>query len=76
MSTHTVCFYGEIRKYQYFFVEKSVLSGATVNIVWYSSIPLLRPPLVLPKSGHISKAVLILNVEHISRLSAFSTNRY
>ena len=33
----------------------------------YSKIPLLRPSLVLPKSGLISGVVLILNVEHNSR---------
>ena len=37
----------------------------------YSSIPLLRPPLILPKSGLISGVVLILNVEHSSRSGAF-----
>ena len=38
-----------------------------VNISMYSKLPLLRPPLVLPKSGLISGMVLILNVEPSSR---------
>ena len=37
----------------------------------YCKIPLLRPPLVLPKSVLISRAVLILNVEHSSSKGAF-----
>ena len=28
MSTHNICFHGDIRKYQCFLVEKSVLSRA------------------------------------------------
>ena len=37
----------------------------------YCKIPLLRPPLVLPKNVLISRAVLILNVEHSSSRGAF-----
>ena len=28
MSTHNICFCGEIRKYQYFWIEKSALTSA------------------------------------------------
>ena len=31
MSTHNICFCEEIRKYQYFSVEKSALSGAMLK---------------------------------------------
>ena len=31
MSTHKVCFHGEIRKNQHFLVEKWALSGAMVT---------------------------------------------
>ena len=30
MSTHNICFYGEIKKFQYFWIEKSILSRAIV----------------------------------------------
>ena len=36
MSTHNICFRGEIRKYQYFFAEKkkSTLSGTVLSGYW------------------------------------------
>ena len=32
MSTHNICFRGEIRKYQHFLDEKSALSVAMYNV--------------------------------------------
>ena len=33
MNTHNFCFYGELRKYEYFSVEKLVLSGAMFTVL-------------------------------------------
>ena len=39
MSTHNICFHGEIRKYQYFWIEKSILSRAMALFLRYIFYP-------------------------------------
>ena len=31
MSTHNICFHAEVRKYQYFWIEKSALTSAMIR---------------------------------------------
>ena len=49
MSTHNICFHGEIRKiYQYFWIKKSILSRTTgyVKVRFHSRKTGLSTPLV------------------------------
>ena len=38
MSTHNICFRGEIEKYQYFWIEKSALTRAMNKLTNYTAV--------------------------------------
>ena len=44
MSTHNICFCGEIRKYQYFLVEKKSVLSKAMLIKVYASVAQLDAP--------------------------------
>ena len=62
---------GELQSCKEIICKRSQTRMSVIKIKKYSKILLLRPSLVLPKSGLISRAVLIVNVENSSRYGAF-----
>ena len=65
MSTHNICFHGQIRKYQYFWIEKSILSRTMHFLVIRLASVLFSFHSCWSKSEEFQPAMLLFKDEDV-----------